>query len=236
MKRNYLLILIITIVSGAIIFGTGWMLAGGSHSSRNNDQLELKPFKNIELSVMSGDVTIVEGDKYSIEYKLHGREKVETLEVKNDTLYFDTGFDTRWKPASGQWSVLVTVPKGTNFESVNIKSTAGDISFSGYSFENGSFITTSGDVNISDVDCKTIYINTVSHDISLLNSTITEKADLDTVSGSIKVDAPFNTIQAKSVGNIKYNGQSQGGKFSIAQGNPALTAKSVSGEIIIDTK
>lgn len=236
MKHKYLLYFVVAVVSGALLYTAGWLLMGSqNNSSANSGKLELDPFQSIELSVMSGDVTIAEGDAYSVEYRLHGREKVKRAEVVNNTLYFDTGFDMRWRPASGHWSVLVTVPKGTNFESVNIKSTAGDIQFSGHSFQNGTFITTSGDVTVSDVDCKNLSINTVSHDISLVNSRISEEAALETVSGKIKVDAPFSRIQAKSVGNIQYNGQDQGSKFSIDQGNPSLTAKSVSGKIIIVT-
>ncbi len=237
MKCKYLLFFLAAIASGVILCGAGWLLMGfhNSGNGSNSGELELDPFQNIELSVISGDVTIAEGDTYSVEYRMHGREKVKKAEVVNDTLYFDTGFDMSWKPTSGRWYVLVTVPKGTEFESVNLKSTAGDICFSGFSFENGEFDTTSGDVTVSEVDCKTISIHTVSHDISLVNSTISDEATLETVSGNIEVDAPFNKIQAKSVGNIQYNGQDQGRKFSIDQGHPDLMVKSVSGEITIDT-
>lgn len=240
MKRKYLLLSFVSIVSGLILFGSGWLLMGSHNSSSgnssNSSKMELAPFQNLEISVMSADVTITEGDTYSVEYRLHGREKVERLEVVNDTLYFDTGFDLFWKPTGGHWSVRITVPEGTEFETVSLKSTSGDIHFSGYSFENGIFNTTSGDVTVSEVDCKTLSINTVSHDISLANSTVSDEAALETVSGNISVDAPFGTIQAKSVGNIKYNGADQGGKFSIDQGHPDLIAKSVSGKIIINTK
>ena len=234
MKHKYFFILPVIILIGAVLFGAGWFLMGADPDNRSG-KLELDSFANIDLSVMSGDVTITEGDGYAVEYRLHGREKVKRAEVVNNTLYFDTGFDMQWKPGTGDWFVMITVPAGTEFESVRLKTTAGDIDFANYNFQNGTFETTAGDVEISGVLCDTLNVHTVSDDITLTACTVAQKAELETVSGDIEVEAPFSSIQAKSVGGISFNGADQGRRFSIGQGTPELEASSVSGDIEIVT-
>lgn len=235
MKHKLLLIVGIAVLCGVLLFGMGWFMLDRSEGQASADK-DLEPFCNIQLSVMSGDVTIEKGDSFAISYHLHGREKVKQLEVKNDTLYFDTGFDPLWKPSSGNWSVVITVPEGTEFDSLSLKSTAGDITFSSYNFQNGSFETTSGDIQISEVVCGTLRAKSVSHDISLTAAQIEEKAELETVSGDIRAEGNFEGIEAKSVGKIKLNGADQARKLSLGQDKPMLIAESVSGSIHIDTK
>ncbi len=235
MKRKLLLIFGIAVRSGMLLFGLGWLMLDKSEVRSSADK-ELKPFSNIQLSVLSGDVTIEKGDSFSISYNLHGREKVKQVEVKNDTLYFDTGFDSRWKPSSGHWTVVITVPEGTEFDSLYLKTVSGDITLLSYNFKDGYFDTTSGSVQISNVNCDTLRAKSVSDDISLTDAQVTEKAELETVSGDINVEANFEGIEAKSVGMITLNGNDQGRKLSLGHDNPMLTAKSVSGYINIDTE
>ena len=235
MNRKYLMIFILVLI-GIILFGINWLRVGNGKGSQNG-KLELEPFRNIDLRVMSGDVTVIEGESYELEYQLHGREKVKKAEVSGDTLYFDTGFDRKWKPGKGSWSVVITVPAGSSFDSVSLKSTAGDLRFSGYDFREGEFETTAGDIELSELTCDTLSANTVSHDISLTDSRISESAELETVSGKIcSKGTPFGSVQAKSVGKILFNGEKQGREFHIEQGTPELEAASVSGRIVVETK
>lgn len=235
MKHKVLLIVGSAVLCGVLLFGLGWLMLDRSEGQTSTDHI-LEPFHNIQLSVMSGDVTVEKGDSFAISYHLHGREKITQLEVKNDTLYFDTGFDPLWKPSSGNWTVVITVPEGTEFDDLSLKSTAGEIALSSYNFQNGSFKTTSGDIQLSEVVCGTLHAKSVSHDITLTAAEIEEKAELETVSGDIRVEGTFEGIEAKSVGKIKLNGADQGRKLSLGQDKPMLIAASVSGSIHIDTK
>lgn len=235
MKRKLSLIVGMTVLCGMFLLGMGWLLRDRSGGQSHTDKI-LEPFHSIQLSVMSADVTVEKGDKFAISYHLHGREKIVQLEVKNDTLYFDTGFDPLWKPSSGNWSVVITVPDGTEFDSLSLKSTAGEITLDAYRFQNGSFKTTSGDIQLSDIICDSIYAKSVSHDISLTAAQIGEKAELETVSGDIQAEGNFAGIEAKSIGNIKLNGADQGSKLSLGQDHPKLIANSVSGSVHISTE
>ena len=234
MKHKLALIVISAVLLGAVLLGLGWFLLADNAREQSAAQT-LEPFHNISLSVMSGSVSVEPGDSFSISYRLHGREKVTQLEVRNDTLYFDTGFNLGWTPGGGDWQVVITVPEGTVFDSVRLHSTAGSIRFGGYPFRSGSFQTTSGDIFLSDITCDSLRAKSVSHEIQLTAARITQSALLETVSGKISASGAFPSIDARSVGKIQLNGADQGRRLRLGQGQPLLTAQSVSGSIRINT-
>ena len=232
MKSKLVYILIGALVLGGILFGVGMLLPGNTPStagvaSRN----ALEPFTSIDLSVKSADVSIVYGDDYAVSYDLHGREPVETLEVRNGTLMFDTGFSARWKPTSGDWSVVVTVPAGTTFDSVSLHTTAGDIELRDLTAADLDLKSTSGDIELENVTAETLIAETVSDDIELDGCVLTDSAHLKSVSGDISANGDFGVVKAESIGGVTLNGASQGRKMAIGKGSPTLTAESISGEI-----
>ena len=111
----------------------------------------------------------------------------------------------------------------------------------------------SGNISISESHVETINSKSISGSVSLggdfgeaelkstsgnciLRGTITKEASLDTVSGHITADVPAPSVSAQSFGRVLLNGRKQGGTFDIENGEPSLRAKSVSGNIDIQTK
>ena len=201
----------------------------------NVGQTELPTFINIDLDVKSANVKIVEGDGFTINYSLHGRETIKELKVEDDTLIFDTGIDFFFKPSFGNWFVEITVPHGYELNEIELNSTAGQIELKDRVFNSADLSTTAGQIIVENVVCNDLDLETVSEKIVLLESDISEGVEAKSVSGYIEISMPASTITAESIGGVNVDGIDQGYKYELSIGYPSLKAKSVSGKIIITT-
>ena len=244
MNKKVVTGVLLTAVLGASMFGVGVYMGNESYEKvnvpnsetvisenvieKNNDMntnKEIPAFENIDIRVMSGDVTIEIGEEYSLGYYLHGREKVKRFEVVDNTLYFDTGFDTKYKAEYGDWKVVVTVPATAVLKDVNIKTAAGDIVISDKVFSEGSFETVSGVIELSGITAKELDMKAVSDEIEVKDSRINE-IEAETVSGEIKINGEFEEVEMKSVsGDISVSG-----KLTVAD------IENVSGDVDIDAE
>lgn len=156
--------------------------AAGDHET----MLDLKSFRNIDVEINAGDISVVPGEDYTIHYQLHGKETISDLRVEDDTLKMETSFDGEWTPDECRKFVTITVPKGTKLGEISMKTGSGNIDFTGYDYTDGKFDSGSGNVNLSEAECKTVSVNAGAGIISLTGYKA-DDADLETVTGNINV-------------------------------------------------
>ena len=222
-------------------------------SGENAAQLALDPFSNVALSVIAADVRFEEGEAYGLRYQLHPDELVLQAEVEGENLYFSTQAK-EGASLSGDWEVVVTIPRDARLADVSVATVSGDITLSDRTMETLDLGTTSGAVEASAVTAGEIQVASTSGDIHIddlsarsVNATSTSGActfsgdltgtgNVGTVSGDIDIAVPDAGVEASSLGEITWNGRDQGPSFHRAGDGPALTLGSVSGDICITTK
>lgn len=184
-------------------------------SGENATQLALDPFSNVTLSVIAADVRFEEGEAYGLRYQLHPDELVLQAEVEGENLYFSTQAK-EGASLSGDWEVVVTIPRDARLADVSVA-------------------TVSGDIILSDRTVETLDLGTTSGACAF-SGDLTGTGNVGTVSGNIDITVPDVGVEASSLGEITWNGQDQGPSFHRAGDGPALTLGSVSGNICITTK
>ena len=95
-------------------------------SGENAAQLALDPFSNVALSVIAADVRFEEGEAYGLRYQLHPDELVLQAEVEGENLYFSTQAK-EGASLSGDWEVVVTIPRDARLADVSAVTVSGDI-------------------------------------------------------------------------------------------------------------
>lgn len=142
------------------------------------------------------------------------------------------------KTASGDVKVM-----GVRTEELHISATSGDLELEDVKVKKADLSTTSGDVDIEGTKAEKIHVNTGSGDIKALTSGNDIQADLNSVSGDIRLDmeqskgmeATVNTVSG-DIG-IKWQGRRQEvgrGCYRFGEGSSKVKANTVSGDIEID--
>lgn len=135
-------------------------------SGENATQLALAPFSNVTLSVIAADVRFEEGEAYGLRYQLHPDELVLQAEVEGENLYFSTQAK-EGASLSGDWEVMVTIPRDARLADVSVATVSGDIILSDRTVETLDLGTTSGDVEASAVTTGEIQVASTSGDIHI---------------------------------------------------------------------
>lgn len=239
-------------------------------SGENAAQLALDPFSHVDLSVVAANVRFEEGEAYGLRYRLHPDETVVQAKVEGETLCFST--KTREGASiSGDWEVVVTIPRDARLAELSAATVSGDIRLSDRTMEALHLATTSGAIDAAAVTADKVQAVSTSGNISLsgtadslelgatsgnislsgttdslhlsavsgsctFSGNLTGKGSVDTVSGDIDVTVPDAGAKASSLGEISWNGQSQGQSFQREGRGGTLTLGSVSGDIRITTE
>ncbi len=258
-------------------------------SGENAAQLALDPFSHVDLSVVAANVRFEEGEAYGLRYRLHPDETVVQAKVEGETLCFSTK-PREGASISGDWEVVVTIPRDARLAELSAATVSGDIRLSDRTMEalhlattSGTIdaaavtadkvqaVSTSGGIAITDLSAHSVNAASTSGDISLsgtadslelgatsgnislsgttdslhlsavsgsctFSGNLTGKGSVDTVSGDIDVTVPDAGAKASSLGEISWNGQSQGQSFQREGRGGTLTLGSVSGDIRITTE
>ena len=239
-------------------------------SGENAAQLALGPFSNVALSVVAAAVRFEEGEAYGLRYQLHPDELVLQAEVEGENLYFSTQTE-EGASLSGDWEVVVTIPRDARLADVSVATVSGDITLSDRTMETLDLGTTSGAVTAAAVTADAVQAASTSGDIAItglsarsvdaastsgsvslagtvgalnlgttsgactFSGDLTGTGNVGTVSGDIDIAVPDAGVEASSLGEITWNGRSQGRSFQREGGGSALVLGSVSGDIRIAT-
>ncbi|MCR4990529.1 MAG: DUF4097 domain-containing protein [Lachnospiraceae bacterium] len=225
MKRFNFLIIVISLVF--IILGAGllsWGLRSGAkpvvrvgdkNASGSNDyvsgEIEITEFDDLLVDATSMDVTIEEGDSYSLTYyclpdnipvvEQNGKKLSVRQNTKNGIVLLSFSFDFN----SDNEYYKITVPKNAGSITGDLKLTSGALKLSDIELD-GSAKITSGDYNMNNVkgkelkltatsggylisDCEydDMQIKVTSGDVKCENVTF-KKLDLNVTSGDMKFD------------------------------------------------
>ncbi len=239
------------VFTGVVVVALGLVTGctGEEHrESYSGNVEELEPFTSIDIDALSPDVEVVVGNEYSIEYKLHDREHIDVLEVRDDTLIFDTGYNYEFDVVYGNFYIKITVPQDVEFDDVDIKTVAGNVYTDIEGISNASFITTSGNVMVEDSVIPQLFAKSTSKDVEVSGifenidiSTVSGrcevvsdnvKGDIQTVSGDIVVRTNVTEISANSFGEVKFFGENKGYRYESSDSD--LNMVSVSGKITVE--
>ena len=182
-------------------------------------------FTDINVVVMSADIYLIYGDKYSLDYNIHDREKIKIFDVSNEILNFNTSFNLDFKVDYGDWYVKVTVPKDAKIGDINLKTVSGNIIIEDAVLKTANLKSTSGEVKIISSKIDMLEIKTISNKILIKDSTILNVKAKNT-SDNIILTGRFSDVDINSVsGNIKINGSiSDFAKIDTISGNIDFTS------------
>ena len=239
-KKTYLGILtIITIVCiftgllyhvghGLIGFASGrdyfswdkWDQDEESDTSGGIKQQTLDAFTAIEAESAVMDLTVQQGDSYSIrcdastglmpEYNVQNGKLV--ISQRSVSFHFIWGFNSQ------RCHVTVTVPKGTVLTNVQTDAATGDTNISGIETQTSSIKSNTGDINIRDSKLGDTVIKTDTGDVEARDCSFTS-GDISSSVGDIEVDSDTDLSAWKldletSVGDVEVNNDDRGKSFS----------------------
>ncbi len=251
MMRKLIIAMSTVLLMGGVMFGIGSAmdsetnvhqdssLAAASTGALPGKKQEMEQFSSVDLSVVGADIYLVEGDNYAVEYRFHNREVLERLEVSNDTLYLSTDYSGDWKPDHGNFSVVVTVPKGTSLNDVHLSTVAGNIIVENQVCTAGALSTTAGKLELSNVTADEIQAQTVSGTISVKESKI-HNVSAENKTGAIQLDGEFAVANAYSVSSAcELNGslsesasiETISGEITVSVSNSAAVEASSYGKV-----
>lgn len=152
--------------------------AGTGTANYIEENMELEPFESLEINTDSLEVHVQESDFYGIEYCVLGNRKLEMKLVENKlvieqkkptdaTFIFSFG-SINFNPISSDYEYLILyVPKGTQFESIEIKNRLGDISIDQLHAAHFSLNGNFSNVSINNLNTADGYIDMKSGNIKI---------------------------------------------------------------------
>ena len=163
----------------------------------------LDAFSGIELSVLTPDVILQEGDRFAVRYRLPECERLECAEVVDGLFRFRTVKTRTFLFSTNSGEVIITVPKGTRLQQAEFRMVSGDLRLTGLfcgktvvstvsgdiTLRGGtpgqlSVHTTSGDLRLQDADASSLHFGTVSGDVRMENCHF-PIADFSSTSGDL---------------------------------------------------
>ena len=192
-------------------------------SGENAAQLVLDSFSNVALSVTAADVRFEEGETYGLRYQLHPDELVLQAEVEGENLYFSTQ-TKEGASLSGDWEVVVTVPRDARLVDVSVATVSGDITLSDRTVETLDLGTTSGAVTASAVTAGEIQVASTSGDIHI-NDLSAHSVNAASISGAISLTGAADSLNLGTTsGACTFSGDLTGtGNVGTVSGNIDVT-------------
>ncbi|MDE6260244.1 MAG: DUF4097 family beta strand repeat-containing protein [Oscillospiraceae bacterium] len=195
----------------------------------SNEYGDLGTFESIDADISFGDITVFDGDDYSLsiwqEGDLGGYEL--KWEIKGGVLKIwdakSGGFNMGFGGLTGKHSldVTITVPDGTVLEKVDVKTDLGDVFLSNvYAAEKIEAKTALGDVECYDVRApKKLTLKSDLGDVTLGMEELYSGVDIDleTNLGQVEANLGCSELDCEyelkcSLGTVTVNGRNQGDK------------------------
>ena len=204
---------------------------GGEYTGNfwSNVDGDLGTFESIDADISFGDITVFDGDDYSLsiwqEGDLGGYEL--KWEIKGGVLKIwdakSGGFHMGFSGLTGKHSldVTITVPDGTVLEKVDVKTDLGDVFLSNvYAAEKIEAKTALGDVECYDVHApKKLTLKSDLGDVTLGMEELYSGVDIDleTNLGQVEANLGCSELDCEyelkcSLGTVTVNGRNQGDK------------------------
>ena len=223
--KNIIKISLITLLIGAVLFGTGIAIRGfkpfavffdngkiqideGSNNNITLDKTEVDSFTYIDVSINVGDINIIPSDKYAVEYSLDA-DKVN-YKVENDTLFVIT--DKKNKSGlsfmnSPECYLNIYVPSDADFNDVSLMLNVGDTNVDSIKATSFDISSDVGDITISKcsasnsatIHASTGDINVTGGEYSILDidsDTGDVTCNLKSISSCLKIASAVGDVEA----------------------------------------
>lgn len=254
-KKNLYLILlsIITLVSAIIgilihvIIPAGSWFANFDEHFDSDDFIagsttyeELDAFQSIDFDINVADITITNGDTYSISYQTRKKALIPSYEIKDGTLYVKQASEKTLHGLTNNASctLMITVPKNTVLSQITGKSAVGDFTMENTSAIQMDVSVNVGDTELTDVVLQQVTIGSDVGDISLEDVTF-DIANLTSNVGDVDVTSDlslddFQMDLSCGIGEIEVNDNSYHEKYqSNVASEKSLTVSTGTGDIDI---
>lgn len=185
---------------------------------------DVNSFSSLNVNVDIGDITIEEGDTFSITYRYPKNYSPE-FSVSNNKLTLtqktpntiNLGVSTDWNNVY----VTVTIPSGTKLDVVDLDTSLGDVKLNGYEGKSLDITDSLGDIEVKNCSFNNVEVNDSLGNVTLNNvkaDEITTKLSMGdmkfenvTVSGKTSCDS--------SMGDIRFTGESKELNFDDSMGD-----------------
>lgn len=230
-------------VRGILAILSGRNRTSGDTEQSDRKELPLAAFSAIDLSVITPNVTLQEGDAFSVSYRLPEGERLECAEVVDGLFRFHTAKTGAVLFSIGSGEVVITIPGGTRLQQAEFRVISGDLGLSGIfcgktvaSTVSGDITlcggtpgqlsarTTSGDLLLRDVTASSLHFGTVSGDARLENCRA-PIADFSSTSGDLTLSGivcEYCTVETIA-GDVKIEGSLGTVKVSATSGDCTLS-------------
>lgn len=179
----------------------------GGHYSNTMDDDETEKYESfdrVSVDVSIGDLSITEGDEYSVSYRYNGVEAPRVSVEDGELKIVQTGkaFAINLQPnMSGR--IDITIPKDAVIEDMDIENDLGNIEIDGVSAEDVRINASMGDIKVSNGTFEDMDIDESMGDVDLIGITA-KSVKVDNSMGDIKAEGFFNRFTADdSMGDIK---------------------------------
>jgi hypothetical protein len=190
--------------------------SGGKQAGFTED---VEPFKNLNVDVNAGTVTVIAGTEYSVEYK--GREALKPVikkdgdELKITQKKKNSGFTI----AGNKEEIIITVPEKKIIDECVIKADLGNLKIRDVRILDLETETDAGNVNVSGCQLEMVSMDADMGNINVKDSSFTEFcAELEM--GNAKINSSEDLGNASfrlhaDLGKIKVDGENQGNDYKV---------------------
>lgn len=247
MKRTIYLGVITLITIGCVLYGVNEWYGGdgfGFFSERDErkysieESTKLEAFQSIVVDAAVMDLIIVEGTDFSLDYR--GTEKLEmSYQMENEELVV-TQRKKGHLTGINNAELILTMPKDTQLEKINVKLDVGDIDIKDVDVKVLDTKGDVGDVMIENASLENVILSSSTGDIDVDNCSFV-MLDISVDVGDIEVyssnDISDYSFDLKTdVGEVEVGAGSFGKKYYQRGENGSITARGDVGDISINEK
>ena len=194
-------------VRSILVMLSGQKRDAGTDPRPGECEMALDAFTGIDLSVITPDVVLQEGDAFAVRYRLPEGERLERAEVVDGVFHFRTAKTRTVLFSLGGGEVILTVPRGTRLQQAEFQVISGDLRLSGLFCGKTVASTVSGDITLCGGTPGQLSARTTSGNL-LLREVIASSVHFGTVSGDVRLEdcrAPIADFSSTS-GDLSLSG------------------------------
>ena len=194
-------------VRSILVMLSGQRRDAGADPRPGECEMALDAFTGIDLSVITPDVVLQEGDAFAVRYRLPEGERLECAEVVDGVFRFRTAKTRTVLFSLGGGEVILTVPRGTRLQQAEFQVISGDLRLSGLFCGKTVASTVSGDITLCGGTPGQLSARTTSGNL-LLREVIASSVHFGTVSGDVRLEdcrAPIADFSSTS-GDLSLSG------------------------------
>lgn len=243
MWKNIYLIILTLVTIGCIIYGIVKHTSRARHwfssdkDYKKTDEmtvLNIESYDDIMLNVAVGDLRIVYGDAYQVEYnypeKLKPEVKVSagvlTIDQKQGNGGVNFGFGNFGSLGDMDYDLVITIPKDTKIGDVNLSMDMGNIQMDDICMEDLTIDADMGNIEANQISFAKMDIDADMGNIEM-NEVVFDRGECDADMGSIDLKkAAFDRLDCNAdMGSIEIDGDFQKLTANCSMGSVTVTTK-----------